>query len=275
MKKMTNEDKNKKEGKEEEEIKETSFSIPIVPALLGIILVLGISVGILMNKPCPNVEDCEGVTSTTTIISCPPCPQASSGENLNILYLMPLNCSNCDIPMVQKMSQDLGIKIVGYVTDSVHSPMILIGTMNRATLALANSRYNILNSICEFANYEKACTLKEETSEGEEIKACLEKYNSSPNSVVFYHAEWCGHCKKMMPWVKELEREKGYEFLWIEVDDEEGMKIAKECLSTILDTRGYVPQFACPATKKLKVGEFPSKEKMGEFVEECKKAEES
>jgi len=265
-----NTDGTKENENEENVVKVTSFSIPIVPALLGIILVLGIAVGVLMNKTCPNVEGCE---VTTTCPKCPtPITQTEKGS-LNLLYLIPPNCSTCDFRMIQKISTDLNIKIIPYVTDAVQTPMMFIGIGNKATLALANSRYNVLTAICEFANDENACILKNKAFEKEgSVGACLSKYNISARAIIFYHSNSCIHCKRMMPLVRKLEKE-GYNFTWIETKDEEKMKIVKDCLVNVLDTRGYVPQFACPLTKKLRVGVFGSIDEMRKFADECINAE--
>ncbi|MEM2918119.1 MAG: hypothetical protein QXY62_01285 [Candidatus Altiarchaeota archaeon] len=258
-------DNEKGEINHEKEIKRTSFSIPVLPALLGIILVLGFAVGVLLNRTCPEVQ------SEFTSITCPKCPTISQG--LELLYLMPINCTTCDFRMVQSISNDLNFLIKPYVTDSVQSPMLFIGTKNKATLALANSRYNILTAICEFANEKNACLLKdrESTKNKEVISGCLDKYNISSTSVVFLYSDTCPHCARMKPLVRNLENQS-YNFTWINVQDAEKMAIAKDCLLNVLDVRGYVPQFACPITKELKVGVFASIEKMKEFADRCKNA---
>lgn len=276
-KKETEETKETKETKETEETEEekekASSSNLIVYALLGIILVLGISVGILMNKPsCPGaVGTCE-VPSTTLASTaiCPKCPSSStSDENLRILYLMPIDCKNCDVAMIDDISGGIGIEIEKYVTDSVPRAMVLLTFKNKATTALAGSELNILNAICEFSGYKKACLLRDAMVGSPKTEICLDKYNLTKDQVAFYYTDWCPHCTRMKPWIKELENES-YKFLWLNAENESDIKIAEECFSKILNIGGGIPQFACPSNGGLKVGEFSSKEKLKEFAEECK-----
>ncbi len=250
----------------EKPVKQSSLSIPII-VLFGIIIVLAIAVGILLNKTCPESFGACNITTTT----CPKCPTTNQG-NLNLLYLVPVNCTTCDFQMMQNVMNDLGIKITPYVTDKVLTPMVFIGSNNTATLALANSRYNVLTAICEFANYRTACSLRDRTNVSEGgVSACLSKYNISAKSIIFFHSTTCPHCARMMPWVRNLENES-YDFTWIEASDSEKMRIVKDCLVTVLDTAGYVPQFACPLTKELRVGAFASIEQMKEFADKCRNA---
>lgn len=255
-------DKEKKREDHEKELKIVSFSIPVIPTLLGIILVLGFAVGVLLNRTCPEAKNCEFTTNT-----CPKCPTISEG--LELLYLMPINCTTCDFRMIQSISNDLNFLIKPYVTDSVQSPMLFIGTKNKATLALANSRYNILTAICEFANEKNACLLKDrEFAKNKDAISCLKKYNISSTSVVFLYSDTCSHCARMKPFVRNLENQS-YNFTWVNVQDAEKMAMVKDCLLNVLDVHGYVPQFACPITKEFKVGVFTSIEKMKEFADRC------
>lgn len=97
---------------------------------------------------------------------------------------------------------------------------------------------------------------------------CLNKYNITPDTVAFYHANWCPHCQKMMSWVQNLTAH-GYKFLWIEISTGENYNIKQECLSNIL-TSQYIPQFGCPSNGELHVGEFSSISDMENFVKKCK-----
>ncbi|MFN3528111.1 MAG: hypothetical protein ACK4YO_03320, partial [Candidatus Altarchaeaceae archaeon] len=98
---------------------------------------------------------------------------------------------------------------------------------------------------------------------------CLKKYNITPDTVAFYHASWCPHCRKMEPYVKDLES-KGYKFLWAGTDvkeEAENLKIAKECYKNVLKFNQGVPQFGCVANGKLHIGEFLSIDEMKAFAE--------
>jgi len=95
-------------------------------------------------------------------------------------------------------------------------------------------------------------------------------------SVIFYHADWCPHCVKMEPWVAELTG-AGYEFydLYNKDPEFEAKKaLVLEHLSDIIDVDGGVPQFGCVSNKKKHIGEFPSKEDMQNFADECVAASE-
>jgi len=252
------------EKAKEKKLKYSSFSIPIVPVLLGIILALSISVGVLLNKTCPQQE----ISNVPSVLKCPDINK----KDLNLLYLMPLNCTTCDLRMIQNIETDLNVSISSYVTDKVLSPMIFIGTKNIATLALANSRYNVLAAICEFAEDKTACSLKKLASaDYGPIAACLDKYDIDSRSIIFLYSNTCVHCTRMKPWIKKLENQS-YNFTWIETQDSKAMKIVKDCLTNILETHGYVPQFACPYTKELHVGEFASISQLRDFADRCKNA---
>jgi thiol-disulfide isomerase/thioredoxin len=88
-------------------------------------------------------------------------------------------------------------------------------------------------------------------------------------NLVFIYSDWCPHCAKMKPWVKELMAE-GYNVTWINVEDKNGVRIATECLEGIAQLR-YIPEFVCTNKKIDKVGEFASKEDMRIFFDNCLK----
>ena len=106
-------------------------------------------------------------------------------------------------------------------------------------------------------------------NETKEMEECLTKYNVSKDTIAFYYSDECVHSQQMIPLVRELENES-YKFLWIKTSDADRMKIAKKCLSNILQLNEGVPQFACPANGELHVGEFKNISTMREFVERCK-----
>ncbi len=96
--------------------------------------------------------------------------------------------------------------------------------------------------------------------------SCFSKYAPESN-VIFLHSSYCPHCRRMMPIVRDLEKE-GYGFYWAESSSKEITNV-KECFSELIS--GYVPQFICPANKKSFIGET-SKENLKRFADECKRA---
>ncbi len=108
--------------------------------------------------------------------------------------------------------------------------------------------------------------LKSNTKEIE----CLNKYNITSDTVIFYHTDWCPHCKKMKPWVQNL-TDEGYKFFWVEAEKEpDKVKIVKECASKEINIYGGIPQFGCVANGESHLGEFMSIEDMRNFAEKCK-----
>lgn len=87
----------------------------------------------------------------------------------------------------------------------------------------------------------------------------------SPDTVIFYHADWCGHCAEMKSAVEELE-EEGYNFFWAESSSAETAEV-KDCFSDVL--QGAVPQFICLGTKEYELGAI-GKEKLKDFADSCK-----
>lgn len=87
----------------------------------------------------------------------------------------------------------------------------------------------------------------------------------SSDTVIFYHADWCPHCRNMIPIVEELEKE-GYKFHSAESTSGEGVAIVTKCFSDVI--QGSIPQFICAGTKVSKLGEL-SKSALKEFAENC------
>jgi len=102
-------------------------------------------------------------------------------------------------------------------------------------------------------------------------KDCISKYNLSSETVFFYHADWCPHCKKMIPWVQGLQ-DKGYKFLFAEVSNASAMNILKDCMSDVLQLGGGVPQFGCSSNGQMHIGEFRSTDDMKKFADDCRAA---
>ena len=94
-------------------------------------------------------------------IDCPECicePCAfNQSDDLRIVYLMPYNCQDCDLDMVDGVEKRLQLQIERYITDSVPQASILVFKDGQSTLAIATRQYNIYNTLCEFANNSRAC----------------------------------------------------------------------------------------------------------------------
>jgi hypothetical protein len=192
-------------------------------------------------------------------------------ENLSVYYLMPPDCEDCDLSMIDGISSDLDVEIRGVRTRIVPRPNLLVVYGNRADMALANSKLNVLSLLCEFTNITRACDLRDELKSIESAVDCLNGYNVSPNSVAFYTGDDCEHCSGMKPWIRQLGKE-GYAFYTIAIEDENMTQIADDCLSEILDLKGNIPQFVCASLGKHHMGAFESIEDMREFAENCKNA---
>jgi len=94
---------------------------------------------------------------------------------------------------------------------------------------------------------------------------CIKKYGLNDETVIFYHASWCPHCRNMMPIVKELE-EEGYSFAWVDVEDKEAMVIINDCFSNAVGQG--VPEFICAGSKEMKLGAM-SKSALKKFADAC------
>jgi len=99
-----------------------------------------------------------------------------------------------------------------------------------------------------------------ESPMGKITASCVNKYNVK-DDIVFFYSDYCPHCNKMKPIVKELEGE-GYKILWIKNLN----SFSKECLSGVMS--GFVPEFICLKNSKTLVGE-QSKERLKRFFDEC------
>ncbi len=229
---------------------ETSRSWGYVLAVSLIIILVGAGL-IYLNRPHPETE--------------------REPENLSIYYLMPPDCEDCDLSMINEISSELKLKIKSIRTRIVPRPNILVIFGDKADMGLANSRLNTLSILCEFVNITRACELRDELRDIEFAVDCLNRYNVSSNSVIFYTEEGCDHCNRMKPWIRQL-RKENYTFYTIDLTDENRTRIADECLYNILDMKGNIPQFACAALGKNHMGAFTSIEEMREFAENCRNA---
>ncbi|RMF07235.1 thioredoxin, partial [Candidatus Woesearchaeota archaeon] len=111
----------------------------------------------------------------------------------------------------------------------------------------------------------KIVVLYKEPSQPGKYNECIAKYNVTPETVIFYHADWCPHCKRMKPIVQKLEGE-GYKFLWSETSKQENMDVIKDCFADVVESG--VPEFICANSGELKVGEM-TEEALREFADRC------
>jgi len=96
---------------------------------------------------------------------------------------------------------------------------------------------------------------------------CIDNYDEiADDTVIFYHASWCPHCRNMGPIVEDLEDE-GYKFLWAETSSGENTHIVAECFSDVI--QGGVPEFICAGTSDYELGEM-SKSQLRNFAEKCR-----
>ncbi len=115
-------------------------------------------------------------------------------------------------------------------------------------------------------------TIKNISDQKKSAVECLAKYNVTPDTVVFYHTDWCPHCQKMKPWVQNL-TDSGYKFFSVEAEKEpDKVKIVAECASNVINSGGGIPQFGCVANGQSHSGEFMSIDDMKNFADECSKS---
>ena len=95
---------------------------------------------------------------------------------------------------------------------------------------------------------------------------CFADYGLSENTVIFYYADWCPYCKRMVPIVEELEAE-GYDFHWAETSSGQGIDVVEDCFEDVL--QGGVPEFICAGNSVYKLGEI-SKSQLKSFADKCK-----
>ncbi len=96
---------------------------------------------------------------------------------------------------------------------------------------------------------------------------CSMNYDVTPDTVIFYHASWCGHCNNMKPWIAQLEAE-GYNVHHAEYTDSSAMQVVNNCMPQI--TNDGFPHFGCTSNGKTHLGEFSSLAAMRTFSDECR-----
>jgi len=118
-----------------------------------------------------------------------------------------------------------------------------------------------------------------------------ESFQISPNdttpTIVLFHADWCGHCKKLMPdWLKfekDYHNQNGISVINLESDEHKeltkkhnitGFPTIKYCPNGIHDTSGTVPYEGSRNLPGLVEFHGQFSEKLTENFEGCQKSEE-
>lgn len=217
-----------------------------VIALVFAVLIVILMGAYILNTPsqqeCPEQE-----------CNCSETCEFNQSADLKLYYLMPQDCSDCDKEMIDSLSKQLGVGINKYYTDSVPHPSLLILVNKKSTLAVATRRFNILQGICDFANYSKACELKDYVNTTGE-RSCLRKNNLSPQSVFYFYSKKGQKSMDMKEIVEKVEKQ-GYGFEYVRLNDREKMGISKKCLSNLTSFKQVmIPKMVCPATGEIKTG---------------------
>lgn len=190
------------------------------------------------------------------------------------IYIEPNNCTKCNISMVKELTKDMGFNLTVYSSDVEDAVLVLMDKKNNTSIIIEpGTRYNIAEGACKLTNESNVCEMADIEKEKQiknRFRGCPGEHNVSIDSVIFYHATWCGYCNKMMPIVKKLEGE-GYSFHWAETSDKEAAAVVNDCFSDVIG-RG-VPEFVCAANREVKMGAVPE-ETLREFADNCKKASE-
>lgn len=202
------------------------------------------------------------------VCKCPP------SENMStFVYIYPLGCpsSICDISSMREWVAELNLSVKEYTADWARGPLVFAYTQTSVGLINPTSKKTFMEGVCNFLKNKKSCDIVEEELKRtrENLAPCLSKYNVSGGTVVFFYSTACHWCKKMAPWVEELGNQT-YNFLWIEVQDTEKMKIYNECFGALITETG-VPQFICTTDAELHLGAFQDIDALKEFAEKCRK----
>ncbi|MFH1447542.1 MAG: hypothetical protein ABIG39_01655 [Candidatus Micrarchaeota archaeon] len=187
-------------------------------------------------------------------------------------FIVPSSCTDelCGISETQGWAGELGLELPVYKADWAQSPIILMYTEDSAGIIMQTSKREFMKGVCDFVNSTDACRIADEELEKAQagMKSCLGNYSISLDTVAFYYSDTCPHCARMKPWVTELEGQ-GYKFFWVNYQNQTNMQIATDCLSTILQFGGGVPQFACPANGEWHIGAFAEEDELLKFASDC------
>ncbi|MBU0762268.1 MAG: hypothetical protein KKD39_04530 [Candidatus Altiarchaeota archaeon] len=223
-----------------------------------------------------------GATSTTVYINRTVYPV----EGLQVFYLYPLRCVNCDlnkpgqcdfctsyydVRLMDLVSQEVGAPVKFVVSDVVQRPNVLVVNDDKMTLGDAKTRYNIANTLCRFAGVEKSCALF--NGELARIESCVEGLGVEPGTVVYHTSSGnCPVCRKMDSIVSELkglEYQDGtyYNVKSADHQNKDDIKIVTDCMNSF-DNIDYAPQLLCPINGMDLTGEFTLGQAR-EFADKC------
>ncbi len=277
---------------------------PIVLAVGAcFIFLIGMGVGILLFNSGGGVVPTTSSTTTNPVVST---TNPSASSTVNLLVLNDKRCEVCDVSgllaQLNAMISDLEIEGLDYSTSEgkqlyddlglTYLPAFLFDNTVKDAEAydsLANyleAKGNYL-SLRVGANFDPTAEICDngidDTGDGlvdcddpecasklicnkDAIIECVEPYNLSADTVVFFHSNNCGYCQSMKPIVEGLQKEN-YSFFWAEVSDTEAMDVIETCLNEYI-TSGSVPQFICIKNAEIHVGAMPE-ETLKEFADDC------
>ncbi len=104
----------------------------------------------------------------------------ASADGESIVYLMPLNCQNCNAEMVEDLTKDLGMSVLAYEADFVRAPLVLFPEENKVSMMDASTKSSLAKDLCSTTSDKDLCSLSKSLAcEG---VAKLDK----PNFKLFY-----------------------------------------------------------------------------------------
>jgi hypothetical protein len=207
-------------------------------------------------------------------------------ENLSVSYLYPLRCVNCDLNkpgqcdycnsyydlrVMDMLSQEVGVPVRFYVSDTVERPNVLVAYNGKMALGDGRSRFNIANTLCRFAGVKKSCELY--SSEVAKVRTCVAKYGLSVNSLVYHRSSGnCPTCSKTDAIVDELRKlsydeSVKYDVYSVDRSDSAQAGFMSACLQ-VFDSVDYVPQLVCPGNGRDLTGQFTLAQAQ-EFADQC------
>ena len=207
-------------------------------------------------------------------------------EGVQAFYLYPLRCIDCDLNVpgecdlcasyyderiMDLLSSQVGVPVKFAISDAVDLAAIFIIDGNRATLADGRNRYNIANTLCEFANIEVSCGILED--ELKRSRACLLRHGIEENSIIYHRAtKGCAQCQmtdRIIQDMRELtdDYDRPYSIAILDQDIAEDKRTVTECMD-VFNNMHYVPQLICPATGRDISGGFTLSQAR-DFAQEC------
>ncbi len=286
---MANE-KNKKRANKEQESKGMGNKSP-VEILVVLLLVLLITVNIYFvykigglnekvigleeqNKPVGNVpidvNTTIGVDNSSVVDNSSNTWVAADVDEF--IYITSENCELCDnlSSVARELADKLNIpfKEVGFTRELPSPGYILIYNGSFIQFNGIRDEISLEIELCSVTNNEESCDMvnMKMKDANMEAKKCLEGYNISKDTIIFYYSNNCGYCAQMKPIVEKLQNE-GYTFYWAETTTGEGMDVVSNCLPNII--QGGVPEFICAGNVNVEVG-ARSEENLRALADECR-----